>query len=382
MNRTDFENELVSRLHVLADAAPTEPSGNPRQAVHSRSVRPLAVAASLLVLSVGGVAVSSVYEGDTVAVVDPGGQGSTTTGALSRTTMTVPFETTRTRADGVTVTLTVAPFDPTYGPYGADHLLHRGPECPASAHVEISKGEIGKGGGMSAVLPVVLPAGPRRAFLFGHPGRDLVVMVPGVEAGRRYRLVDSDGMALDEAEATDPAIALVDWQVEVTGPNLRPDTLPTFTGRVDELDDAGHVVSSIDVAPMDIEALTPRSCWPANLPVELGRYEPPPDRASAEAAVGEAVRRISDGMGPYVEDFPIEVVDIRWESPTVAWAKYRIAYFPDDDGDGAGTGPIIWADVTFNGTSWVASPAARCVRDRLSGRGSTCPEAPDTVPVE
>ena len=86
-------------------------------------------------------------------------------------------------------------------------------------------------------------------------------------------------------------------------------------------------------------------------------------------------------MGRYLSDTPIEPIEVRWESPTVAWVKYRIAYFPDDD-DGAGTGPVLWADVTSTGSTWTPSAAARCVYERSLLGGSQCPQAPDTQPVE
>ncbi|MFV0316118.1 MAG: hypothetical protein ACK5O2_04040 [Microthrixaceae bacterium] len=56
--------------------------------------------------------------------------------------------------------------------------------------------------------------------------------------------------------------------------------------------------------------------------------------------------------------------------------------FSDDDGDGAGTGPVLWADVASSGGNWAPSPAARCVYERFWARGSQCPEAPDTSSVQ
>jgi hypothetical protein len=207
--------------------------------------------------------------------------------------------------------------------------------------------------------------------------------VPGAEAGRIYQLIDQDGTLIDEATADSAIVALVAHRVDPNeGPRSVTEAQVEFDGEVNELSAQGQPLAALPVERMDIPAFTPELCWSSNRPVDLDSDSPPQDEAAADAAVRAAVGSIGAGMGPYLSDTPIEPIEVRWQSPTVAWVKYRTAFFPDDDGDGAGTGPVLWADVTSSGSTWAPSAAARCVYERSWHRGSQCPEAPGTVPVQ
>ncbi|MCB0953210.1 MAG: hypothetical protein KDB13_10925 [Microthrixaceae bacterium] len=243
------------------------------------------------------------------------------------------------------------------------------------------KGKIGEGGGVGTVVPVVVDREERVAQDTSGGGADGFAIVSGSEAGRVYQLVDRDGTVVDETTADAAVTALVAHRAErITGPPSLSD-VERFDGEVIELSAQGQQLAVLPVERTDIVALTPESCWSSNQPVDLGSDSPPQDTAAADTAVRAAVSSIGAGMGRYLSDTPIEPIEVRWESPTVAWVKYRIAYFPDDD-DGAGTGPVLWADVTSTGSTWTPSAAARCVYERSLLGGSQCPQAPDTQPVE
>lgn len=345
---------------------------------HRRSRQRFGAAAAVTVLIAGVGVLLGTWVPRERAVTTPGDL------TPDLVTIDVPLETTRTLGDGAVLTLTATAPRPTYGPYGSDHLTYPAPDCPADVRVGIVKGKIGEGGGVGAVVPVVVDRKDRVASDYSGGRGDGFILVPGSEAGRTYQLVDQDGAVVDETTADAAVTALVAHR---DAPNAEPPPLAEaevigFDGEVVELSAQGQRLAVLPVERPDIVALTPESCWPSNQPVDLGSDSPPQDTAAAETAVGAAVSSIGAGMGQYLSETPIEPIEVRWESPTVAWVKYRIAYFPDDDGDGAGTGPVLWADVTSTGSTWTPSAAARCVYERSWGRGSTCTEAPDTQPVE
>ena len=373
----DLRSVLDDRADAAARARPDLDDVRGRAQRHRRSRQRLGAVAAVTVVIAGA--------GVLLGTWTPRERAVTTPGELAPdgfVTIEVPLETTRTLGDGAVLTLTATAPRPTYGPYGSDHLTYPAADCPADVQVGIVKGKIGEGGGVGTVVPVVVDREERVAQDTSGGGADGFAIVSGSEAGRVYQLVDRDGTVVDETTADAAVTALVAHRAErITGPPSLSD-VERFDGEVIELSAQGQQLAVLPVERTDIVALTPESCWSSNQPVDLGSDSPPQDTAAADTAVRAAVSSIGAGMGRYLSDTPIEPIEVRWESPTVAWVKYRIAYFPDDDGDGAGTGPVLWADVTSTGSTWTPSAAARCVYERSLLGGSQCPQAPDTQPVE